>query len=189
MARRDVPLDGPVISAVLQASLELRCIESELLGRSLEIVKPEIDPVGEQRLAILPKLALLAGASRRTRGQHRMDVEPQRKVHVHQPHLIAVLLAYRFERILGASAEGALKIAELDNGHARVPGAARRIIGGDLEAGRGSLSCRGESHCHCYRRRNQDQAEVIVYARCRTRDVRGVWALLGQSSPKNSDLT
>jgi hypothetical protein len=55
--------------------------------------------------------------------------------------------------------------------------------------GWGFLPCRGERHCHCYRRRNQDQAEVIVYARCRTRDVRGVWALLGQSSPKNSDLT
>src|SRR5208282_3137111 len=73
-------------------------------------------------------MALLPGTSRGLRRAHRLGVVTQRKVHVDQPHLIAILAEHLIHRVLGLTAVRALIVGIFDDRHGCVGGTALRMI-------------------------------------------------------------
>src|SRR5258705_1154052 len=88
---------------------------------------------------ILPELALRVGAARGVSGRHRMRMEAQRKIHEDQLNPVTVLLMDRLHGVLGALAERALKVRELDHRDGRIFWAERGMPGSahvDIDARR-----------------------------------------------------
>src|SRR3989442_11194924 len=95
----------------------------------------------EQRVVIFPELSLLGGALRRLGRRPRIRVIAEREVPVHEAHAIAVRVEDLRDGWVGALAERALEIRELDDLDRRVCGSLRRAVGG-----RHGLTRRLEEH-------------------------------------------
>src|SRR5215469_2780898 len=97
---------------------------------------------------VRPELALLSRAAPRLGRIQRVTMHGQRKVHVYESHLVAVLLANFFERGLYPFAKRTLKVRELDDGYRRIGSAQRGMTGArdfnprrrDQNLGRGFLA-------------------------------------------------
>ena len=76
-----------------------------------------------------PELPLGGGGARRDRGRPRLGVKGQRQIAPDEPDLVGVLVAQAPERLLGARAERALEVGELDDGdlRRRPPGDGRAV--------------------------------------------------------------
>src|SRR5262245_57587491 len=125
----DVLVDVGLELLVLEAFVELRLIEPELAGECLQPLLAEIG-LRPQLVVVLPELPLRAGARRGLGGRPRMGMELEREVAVDEAYLIAVGGEDLLHRLFGTLAEGAFVVRELDDGHRRLLGTARRSAGG-----------------------------------------------------------
>src|SRR6516162_5034519 len=78
---------------------------------------------------VRPELSLLRRTAARLGRVQGVIVHRQRKVHVYEPHLVAVLLANFLERGLYPFAKRTLKVRELDDGYRRGGRAQRGMTG------------------------------------------------------------
>ena len=86
-----------LVLAPIEARVETYGVKTKLCRSSLKRVCREVRWIFNQSVVIGPELTLLVGASRSYRGVHRMLMEAQREIHVHQAHLVAVFFHYPAE--------------------------------------------------------------------------------------------
>src|SRR5262245_5794943 len=126
---RDVLVDVGLELLVLEALVELRLVEPQLAGECLQPLLAEIG-LRPQLVVVLPELPLRARARRGLGGRPRVRMELEREVAVDEADLVAVGGEHLFHRLFGTLAKGAFVVRELDDGHRRLLGTARRSAGG-----------------------------------------------------------
>ena len=124
-AVRHVLVDRRRVRLLREALVELRRVEAELLGVRLQLVVAERRLIGEQLLVVLPELALRVGAGGGLRGRPRVRRGTAagsrgRRRFTLSPYVVDHLST----DVLGALAERALVVRELDDGDRRVRAAA-----------------------------------------------------------------
>ena len=127
-----VPLDARVKLVGRERAAHPRGVEPEVAPDGSEVVVlerrvPREDRVvrGPEALHVAP---LLAGDLGQLGGGLGARVKRQRLVPPHESHVVSVRLEHPLQRPLDALAEGALKVRELDDGHQRRGGPARRRV-------------------------------------------------------------
>src|SRR5713226_3296513 len=132
-----VRLDQRALLAAVQALIEPRAVEPQLLRVALQVLDGELLLVGEHAVVQLPELvaALVGRAGARLGRLLREGVEVEREVAEDEAHLADVLLHQPLHHRVLAPAVRALEIGELHDGDRSVLRPARRPGGGHLDAG------------------------------------------------------
>src|SRR5439155_20715264 len=103
-----------------ETGLEAREVEPPLLSVGLELLGAGLGGVGEKRVVVLPELSLVVGAPCRLGCVPSLGMETvDRKIPVHELHLLAVAGQYLGERRDDLFAERALEVRERDDRHRR----------------------------------------------------------------------
>src|SRR5713101_4057860 len=122
-----VLLNLRLIFGLLEACVELLCVEPKLRRGCLQVSGSKLRLIGEDRVVILPKLVLLARASRRIGRVHGVLMNSEREVHIDYTQLITVFRANFLDRVLGGAAERALEVAKFDHRDWGILGPERRM--------------------------------------------------------------
>src|SRR5947209_1972369 len=103
-----------------EAALEARELQPHLLGIRPELLGTGLGRVSEERVVILPELPLIVGAPRRLGCVPSLGMETvDRKVPVHELHLLAVAGQNPSQRRDDSLAERTVKVRERDDCHRR----------------------------------------------------------------------
>ena len=111
-----VLVDLGLEAAAVEVGLELLDVQPEVLGVGLEVLTGQGALVLEELVVHLPELALGAGGQGGLGGGHGVLVEGQRVVAEGDGHLVAIGVQDLLRGRQDAGAEGALELAELDDG-------------------------------------------------------------------------
>src|SRR5882762_7898393 len=135
LAGLPVRLDQRALLATVQALVEPRAVESQLLRVTLQVLDGELLLVREHAVVQLPELvaALVGRAGARLGGLLREGVEVEREVAEDEAHLALVLLHHPLHHRVLAPAIRALEVGELHDREGRVLRPARRPGGGHLD--------------------------------------------------------
>lgn len=101
--------------AGVEALVERARIETEIRGEAFQVGRGERALVLENRVVILPELALLVGAKRRLGRGRRLRVIRQREVTIDEANFVAVSLFNLLKGRTDPCAERSLKVRVLDD--------------------------------------------------------------------------